>query len=178
MPPSSSSSTSSLPPPRGCVGVSLTPQRTLVSINSTNEGAMVVLGTTIGWYRLVCSQFKGCVGSGFGNKGAFGLTAAPLGLCHRLIACSIAGRSQAPEKVTLTDLRKSGAYISGGQFIARLTEHFGLLTVKILQGLTVISPALPVIDMAELPDSTVGALEDAHIVDEGGQAVLAPVQAP
>ncbi|GJX12175.1 hypothetical protein Tco_0202034 [Tanacetum coccineum] len=25
-------------------------------------------------------------------------------LCHRLIACSIAGRSQAPEKVTVTDL--------------------------------------------------------------------------
>ncbi|GKF61201.1 hypothetical protein Tco_0181255, partial [Tanacetum coccineum] len=27
-----------------------------------------------------------------------------LRLCHRLIACSIAGRSQAPEKVTVTDL--------------------------------------------------------------------------
>ncbi|GKE51085.1 hypothetical protein Tco_1486241, partial [Tanacetum coccineum] len=79
-----------------------------------------------------------------------------LRLCHRLIACSIAGRSQAPEKVTVTDLfylrgmdvgsvnvpyllarylrlfaagRKSGAHISGGQFVARLAEHFGLLTV-------------------------------------------------
>ncbi|GJT59480.1 hypothetical protein Tco_1003013 [Tanacetum coccineum] len=66
-----------------------------------------------------------------------------LRLCHRLIACSIAGRSQAPEKVTVTDLfylrgmdvdsvnipyllarylrlfaagRKSGAHISGGNF--------------------------------------------------------------
>ncbi|GJR19595.1 hypothetical protein Tco_0968122 [Tanacetum coccineum] len=66
-----------------------------------------------------------------------------LRLCHRLIACSSAGRSQAPEKVTVTDLfhlrgmdvdlvnvpyllarylrlftarRKSGAHISGGQF--------------------------------------------------------------
>ncbi|GKF98713.1 hypothetical protein Tco_0297496, partial [Tanacetum coccineum] len=27
-----------------------------------------------------------------------------LRLCHRLLACSIAGRSQAPEKVTVTDL--------------------------------------------------------------------------
>ncbi|GJQ98019.1 hypothetical protein Tco_0009158 [Tanacetum coccineum] len=80
-------------------------------------------------------------------------------LCHRLIACSIAGRSQAPEKVTVTDLfylrgmnvdsvivpyslarylrlfaagRKSGAHISGGQFMARLAEHFGLLTAEIL----------------------------------------------
>ncbi|GKB97335.1 hypothetical protein Tco_0983472 [Tanacetum coccineum] len=68
-----------------------------------------------------------------------------LRLCHRLIACSIAGRSQAPEKVTMTDLfylrgmdvgsvnvpyllarylrlfaagRKSGAHIFVGQFVA------------------------------------------------------------
>ncbi|GKA45732.1 hypothetical protein Tco_0738528 [Tanacetum coccineum] len=99
-----------------------------------------------------------------------------LRMCHRLIACSIAGRSQAPKKVTVTDLfylrgmdigsvnvpyllarylrlfaagRKSGAHISGGQFVARLAEHFGLLTVEILQGLTVITPALPIIDMAD-----------------------------
>ncbi|GJS15551.1 hypothetical protein Tco_0410023 [Tanacetum coccineum] len=87
-------------------------------------------------------------------------------------ARSIAGRSQAPEK--LIDLfylrrmavnvpyllarylrlfatrRKSEAHISGGQFVARLAEHFGLLTAEILQGLTVIAPALSVIDMAEL----------------------------
>nr|GEW35543.1 hypothetical protein [Tanacetum cinerariifolium] len=49
-----------------------------------------------------------------------------LRLCHRLISCSIAGRSQAPEK---------GAMISGGQFVARLAQHFGLLTEEILQGL-------------------------------------------
>ncbi|GKA36504.1 hypothetical protein Tco_0722995 [Tanacetum coccineum] len=74
-----------------------------------------------------------------------------LRLCHRLIALSIARRSQAPEKVTVTDLfylrglnvdsfnvpyllarylrlftagRKSGALICGGQFIARLAKHF------------------------------------------------------
>ncbi|GJW34506.1 hypothetical protein Tco_0054538 [Tanacetum coccineum] len=100
-----------------------------------------------------------------------------LRLCHRLIACSIAGRSQAPKKVTVTDLfylrgmdvesvnipylmawylrrfssrRKRGALISGGQFVARLYEHFGLLTEERLQGLTVIVRYLQVIDMAEL----------------------------
>nr|GEW50738.1 hypothetical protein [Tanacetum cinerariifolium] len=58
-----------------------------------------------------------------------------LRLCHRLIVCSIAGRSQAPKKVTVTNLfylrgmdlarylrmfasrRKRRAMISGGQFI-------------------------------------------------------------
>ncbi|GJZ61708.1 hypothetical protein Tco_0617845 [Tanacetum coccineum] len=98
-----------------------------------------------------------------------------LRLYHRLITCSIAGRSQAPEKVTVTDLfylrgmdvdsvnipyllawylrrfdsgRKRGALISGGQFVARLYEHFGLLTEERLQGLTVIVRYLQVIDMA------------------------------
>ncbi|GKF74593.1 hypothetical protein Tco_0220925, partial [Tanacetum coccineum] len=98
-------------------------------------------------------------------------------LCHRLIACSIARRSQAPEKVTVTDLfylrgmdvgsvnvpyllarylrlfaagRKSGQHISDGQFVARLAEHFGLLTVEILGGLTNIALELPIIDMTEL----------------------------
>ncbi|GJV01267.1 hypothetical protein Tco_1334836 [Tanacetum coccineum] len=102
-----------------------------------------------------------------------------LRLCHRLIACSIAGRSQAPEKVTVTDLfylrrmdvgsvnvpyllarylrlfafgRKQGAMISGGQFVARLAEHFGLLTKERLHWLTVIVRDLPVIDMAELEE--------------------------
>ncbi|GJY43718.1 hypothetical protein Tco_0431931 [Tanacetum coccineum] len=100
--------------------------------------------------------------------------------------------------------RKSGAHISGGQFMARLAEHFGLLTVEILGGLMVITPELPIIDMAELvrlhicaqfddtwdwvamgpekqPDVAVGApaiSEDAPAVDEGDQAVPTPVQAP
>ncbi|GJW88760.1 hypothetical protein Tco_0164100 [Tanacetum coccineum] len=100
-----------------------------------------------------------------------------LRLCHRLIACSIAERSHAPEKVTVTDLfdlrgidvgsvnlpyllarylwlfaagRKSGVHISSGQFVARLAEHFGLLTAEILGGLMVIAPKLPIIDMTEL----------------------------
>ncbi|GJY30240.1 hypothetical protein Tco_0413735 [Tanacetum coccineum] len=35
-------------------------------------------------------------------------------------------------------------------YVAGLAEHFGLLTKERLQGLTIISPALPIIDMAEL----------------------------
>ncbi|GKC16446.1 hypothetical protein Tco_1013228, partial [Tanacetum coccineum] len=76
-------------------------------------------------------------------------------LCNRLIACSIAGRSQALKKVISTDLfylrgmdvgsvnvpyllarymrrfdsgRKHEAMIYKRQFFARLAEHFGLLT--------------------------------------------------
>ncbi|GJT60488.1 hypothetical protein Tco_1004021 [Tanacetum coccineum] len=153
-----------------------------------------------------------------------------LRLCHRLIACSIAGRSQAPKKMTVTDLfylrgmdvdsvnfpyllarylrlfaarRKSRAHIFGGQFMARLAEHFGLLTAEILGGLTVITRELSIIDMAELvrlqiytqfndtwdwvaigperqpdvADGAPGVAQDAPIVDEGGQADPAPVQA-
>ncbi|GKA51694.1 hypothetical protein Tco_0744890 [Tanacetum coccineum] len=77
-----------------------------------------------------------------------------LRLCHRLISCSIFGRSQAPEKVTVMDLfylrgmdvgsvnvpyllarylrlfdarRKSRAHIFGGQFVARLVLSFMIL---------------------------------------------------
>ncbi|GJU78519.1 hypothetical protein Tco_1275589 [Tanacetum coccineum] len=154
-----------------------------------------------------------------------------LRLCHRMMAHSIAGRSQVPEKVTVTDLfylrgldvgsvnilyllarclrrfaagRKSGAHIFGGQFMGRLAQHFRLLTAEILGVLTVVAPELQMIDMAELvrlqicmqlddtlswvaigperqPDVAAGALaivEDAPAVDEGDQAIPAPVQAP
>ncbi|GJX14387.1 hypothetical protein Tco_0206145 [Tanacetum coccineum] len=75
-------------------------------------------------------------------------------LCHSMMAYSISGRGQAPEKVTGVDLfylrsmdrettnvphllaqylfrhtewRKNGAMLSGGYFIGRLAMHFGLL---------------------------------------------------
>ncbi|GJQ94914.1 hypothetical protein Tco_0006053 [Tanacetum coccineum] len=116
-------------------------------------------------------------------------------LCHRMMAHSIAGRSQAPEKVTVIDLfylrgldvgsvnipyllarylmrfaagRKSGALISRGQFVARLAEHFGLLTEERLQGLTVIAPALPIIDMAELERGAGGVAKEALVAPGGG----------
>ncbi|GJZ89958.1 hypothetical protein Tco_0661885 [Tanacetum coccineum] len=131
-----------------------------------------------------------------------------LRLCHRLIACSIVGRSQAPEKVTMTYL----FYLKGMDvdsvnvpyILARLAEHFGLLTAEILGGLMVIALELPIIDMTELvrlqicaqfddtwawvtmgperqPVATVGSpavAEDASIIDEGGQADPTPEQAP
>ncbi|GJY66441.1 hypothetical protein Tco_0468679 [Tanacetum coccineum] len=105
-----------------------------------------------------------------------------LRLCHRMMAYSIAGRSQAPEKVTVIDLfylrgldvglvnmpyllarylrrfaagRKSRAHISSRQFVAMGPER-------------------------QL-DATNGALavaEDAPAVDEGDQAISVPVQAP
>ncbi|GJX23636.1 hypothetical protein Tco_0228081 [Tanacetum coccineum] len=102
-----------------------------------------------------------------------------LRLYHRLISCSIAGRSQAPEKVFE---------------VVRFRE----------EGLMVIMRDLPVIDMAELvrpqicmeldntwawvapgperqPDVVAGApkaAEDAPVADEGALAVPAPVPQP
>ncbi|GKF12238.1 hypothetical protein Tco_0050164, partial [Tanacetum coccineum] len=127
-----------------------------------------------------------------------------LRLYHRLIAFSIAGRSQAPEKVTVTDLfylrgmdvdsvnvpyllarylrlfatrRKSEAHISGGQFVARLAEHFRLLTAEILGGFT----AWVAMGPERQPDAAAGipgVAYDAQIINEGGQADLTPIQAP
>ncbi|GKA63849.1 hypothetical protein Tco_0763455 [Tanacetum coccineum] len=121
-------------------------------------------------------------------------------LFHRIMAHSIAGRSQAPEKVTVMDLfylrgmevgsvnvpyllarylrlfaarRKSRAHISGGQFVARLAGHFGLLTEEILGGLTVIALIWP--------DAVAGAFavaKDVPAANEGDQAVPVPVHAP
>ncbi|GJT73532.1 hypothetical protein Tco_1032818 [Tanacetum coccineum] len=126
-----------------------------------------------------------------------------LRLYHRMMAHNIAGRSQAPEKRFAAG-RKSMAHISGGQFVARLAEHFGLLTTEILGGLTVIAPELLIIDMGELvrlqicmevddtwawvaiglerqPEAVAGTpavVEDAPAADEGDQTISAPVQAP
>ncbi|GJZ52341.1 hypothetical protein Tco_0606856 [Tanacetum coccineum] len=122
-----------------------------------------------------------------------------LRLCHRLNTCSDAGRSQAPEKVTVTGLfylrgidvdsvnvpyllarylrlfavgRKSGAHISGGHFVARLAEHFELLTTKY---------SWVAIGLERQPDAAAsahGVAQDAPVINEGDQADLAPVHAP
>ncbi|GKD95742.1 hypothetical protein Tco_1379639 [Tanacetum coccineum] len=110
-----------------------------------------------------------------------------LRLCHRLIACIIVGRSQALEKVTVTDLfylrgmevgsvnipyllarylrrfasgRKRGAMISREQFVARLAEHFGLLTEERLQGLMAWVAPGP----KRQPDAAAGALEVVRVL--------------
>nr|GEY47669.1 hypothetical protein [Tanacetum cinerariifolium] len=98
-------------------------------------------------------------------------------LCYRMIVCTIYGCGQGPDKVTGVDLfylrtmdqgtanvsylltrylfrhaegRKSEARLSGGHFIGRLVEHFGLVSDEGLRGLTIISQELPVIDLHEL----------------------------
>ncbi|GKC72241.1 hypothetical protein Tco_1118124 [Tanacetum coccineum] len=101
-----------------------------------------------------------------------------LRLCHRLISCIIAGRSQAHKKVTVTDLfylRVDVGSVNIPYLLARL------LTVERLQGLTMIMRDLPVIDMTELPDVAADApeiAEGAPNVVEGDQAVPTPVQEP
>ncbi|GKD48761.1 hypothetical protein Tco_1277737, partial [Tanacetum coccineum] len=92
-------------------------------------------------------------------------------LCHRRIACSISGRGQGAEKVTVVDLfylrtmdrrianvphllaqyffhhakgRNSRAQLSGGHFIGRLAAHFGLISDEGLRGLSVVVSKLPV----------------------------------
>ncbi|GJX73624.1 hypothetical protein Tco_0312219 [Tanacetum coccineum] len=127
------------------------------------------------------------VGFGISSAGDF-LGTAPsytmiwdpiLRLCHRLIACSIAGRSQAPEKVTVKNL-----FYFRGMDVDSVNVPYLLArlpTAKILGGLTAITPELLIIDMAKLPNAMAGApvvVEDALAVDEGGQALSAPVQAP
>ncbi|GJS79689.1 hypothetical protein Tco_0729570 [Tanacetum coccineum] len=94
-----------------------------------------------------------------------------------MIAYSISGRGQSPEKVTCIDLfylcsmdrgtinvphlleqylfrhsegRKSGARLSGGHFIGRLAMHFGLVSDDGLRGLQVVTRELPLIDLHEL----------------------------
>ncbi|GJY62463.1 putative reverse transcriptase domain-containing protein [Tanacetum coccineum] len=70
--------------------------------------------------------------------------------------------------------RKSGAHISSGQFVARLAEHFRLLTAEILGGLT----AWVAMGPERQPNAAAGApagAQDAPAVDEGDQAVSAPI---
>ncbi|GJZ88973.1 hypothetical protein Tco_0660755 [Tanacetum coccineum] len=123
-----------------------------------------------------------------------------LRLCHRMMAHNIAGRSQAPKKVTVTDLFYLRGLDVGSINIPYLLARY---LRRDTSGLTVIAPTLLVIDMAALVrlqicveindtwawvalgperqlDAVAGTPEvvkDAPIDDKGGQAVLAPVQA-
>ncbi|GJU93083.1 hypothetical protein Tco_1317839 [Tanacetum coccineum] len=123
-------------------------------------------------------------------------------LCHTMIAYSISGRGQAPEKVTGVDLfhlcsmdrgttnfphllawylfrhtegRKSGARLSGGYFIGRLAMHFGLVSDEGLRGLQV----------AQGPGRQHATVAGTHEADKAGQAakkvaleIPAPVKEP
>nr|GEW36357.1 hypothetical protein [Tanacetum cinerariifolium] len=100
--------------------------------------------------------------------------------------------------------RKSSSKLSGGHFIWRLARHFGLVSDDGLRRLSVVTRELPVIDMGKLiklnicmevgddwtwvahgtkrqlvaAAATPKGTEDALDVDEGAQAVPAPVHAP
>nr|GEY62457.1 hypothetical protein [Tanacetum cinerariifolium] len=79
-----------------------------------------------------------------------------LRFCHRLIACSIAERSQAPKKVIVIDL-------------------------FYLRRMDVDSVNVPYLLVERQQVATAGALEfaeDVPLVDEGAQAFPAPIQAP
>ncbi|GJY84385.1 hypothetical protein Tco_0497761 [Tanacetum coccineum] len=123
-------------------------------------------------------------------------------LCHRMIAYSISGRGQAPEKVTGVDLfylrnmdrgttnvphllaqylfrhakrRKSRARLSGGHFIRRLALHFGLVSKEGLRGLHVVIRELPLIDLHKLGRLHICTSQAAKKVS---QEILAPAKAP
>ncbi|GKD41954.1 hypothetical protein Tco_1266599, partial [Tanacetum coccineum] len=107
-----------------------------------------------------------------------------LRLCHRLITCSIAGRSQAPEKVTVTDLfYLRGMDIGSVNIPYLLARYLRLFASRSKRGAMISGGQFAWV--APGPErqqgAAVGALEaaeDALVVDEGALAVLAPVQAP
>ncbi|GKB25197.1 hypothetical protein Tco_0864598 [Tanacetum coccineum] len=103
-----------------------------------------------------------------------------------------------------TEGRESGVRLSRGHFIRHLAHHFGLVSDDGLRGLSVVTRELPLIDMGELvklnicmevgddwawvaqgaerqPIVAAAAPEgakDALDIDEGAQAVPAPIHAP
>ncbi|GKC35301.1 hypothetical protein Tco_1047685 [Tanacetum coccineum] len=96
-----------------------------------------------------------------------------LRLCHRLIACSIAGRSQAPEKERLRGLPVIALElpIIDMAELVRLQIH---MEIDDTWAWVSIGPT-------RQPDAAAGVprvAHDAPIINEGVQAVLTPVQAP
>ncbi|GKC25375.1 hypothetical protein Tco_1027525, partial [Tanacetum coccineum] len=101
-------------------------------------------------------------------------------LWHKLIPCNISKRGHAPKKYLFrhAEGRKSGARLLRGHFIGTLAHHFGLVSDDGLRGLSIMTHELPVIDMGELVKLNIWGAEDAPDVDEGAQAVPAPIHAP
>ncbi|GKA81123.1 hypothetical protein Tco_0787815 [Tanacetum coccineum] len=112
-------------------------------------------------------------------------------LCHKMIAYSISGRGQTPEKYLFrhAERRKSGARLSGGHFIRCLAMHFGLVSNEGLRGLQIVTRELLLIDLHELgklnicsrfgdtwawvaqgPERQQAAAAGAHEADEAGPA--------
>ncbi|GJT25402.1 hypothetical protein Tco_0895339 [Tanacetum coccineum] len=106
-------------------------------------------------------------------------------LCHRMIACSISGRGQAPKKVTRVDLfylcsmDRGTANVSYplAQYLFRHAE--ARKSGARFSGVTSLGVLQLILDW--LPDTTASApraAEDAPAVDEGAQADPAPVKVP
>ncbi|GKB05875.1 hypothetical protein Tco_0834070 [Tanacetum coccineum] len=90
-----------------------------------------------------------------------------LRLCHRLIAFSIAGRSQAPEEVTITDLFYLRGMDVGSVNVPYLLDRSMLRLIIMGMGVHETREAARCCGWCPWP-----------IVDEGGQADPAPAQAP
>nr|GEX04816.1 hypothetical protein [Tanacetum cinerariifolium] len=91
-----------------------------------------------------------------------------LRLCHRLIACSIAERSQAHKKVILIDLSYlRGMYVDSVNipYLLKIDDTWALVAQGPERQHVVTTGALEV-------------AEDVPIVDEAAQAIRAPIQAP
>ncbi|GJY48849.1 hypothetical protein Tco_0438805 [Tanacetum coccineum] len=98
-----------------------------------------------------------------------------LRLCHRMMAHSIAGRSQAPKKVTVTDLFYLRGLDVGSVNIPYLLAHYlRRFAAGRKSGALISGPKRQPDAAAGAP----GAAEGASVVDEGDQAVPTPVQAP
>ncbi|GKE03409.1 hypothetical protein Tco_1395427 [Tanacetum coccineum] len=102
-----------------------------------------------------------------------------LRLCHRLIVYSIAGRSQVPEKVTMTDL----FYLRGWMLVQSTLLIFWLAELVRLQIYEELDDTwdwvAPGLERQQV--ATAGApevVEDALVVDEGALDVPTPVQVP
>ncbi|GJS15970.1 hypothetical protein Tco_0410442 [Tanacetum coccineum] len=99
-------------------------------------------------------------------------------LCHGLIACSIARRSQAPKKVTVTDLfYLRGMDIGSVNIPYLLAMYLRLQICKELDDMW----AWVALGPERQPNAAAGALEaakDAPAVNEGALADPAPMQAP
>ncbi|GKA04844.1 hypothetical protein Tco_0683964 [Tanacetum coccineum] len=101
-----------------------------------------------------------------------------LRLYHKLIACSIAGRSQAPEKVTMTGLFYLRGMDVGSVNVPYLLARYLRLFAAGRKSGDLISEGYH--GTKEQPDAMAGAprvAQDAPAIDEGVQAVSAPVHA-
>nr|GEZ08696.1 hypothetical protein [Tanacetum cinerariifolium] len=104
------------------------------------------------------------------------IRALMLRLCHWLIACSIAERSQAPEKVTMTNLFYLRGMDACSVNIPYLlaSEAFWITYKGDTLGIDAPRPERQQVAAIGAPKAT----EDAPVVDEGAPAVPAHVQAP